>query len=202
MQRQRRQTFLHHRLPAQQPQQRGAHALDVGQGIEQIQHAPAFSEQRLVGSVVGADRFEQGMIGPQRDVVQFRISARQIQAVAGGQHGVMNRREKHQLCAHGPQQIEAGAISEGKGFVTGHGNAHAVQQRLGQHGGRRLETDHRRQVDFAGTGQGISGCIKTCVQVIQLTGLNQAKMAAGQLDGQVPGQRAVPAQTLGEAVLQ
>ena len=48
----------------------------------------------------------------------------------------------------------------------------------------------------------MGGGVQAQVEVIQLTGLHQAQVAAGQLDPGFAGQRAIPAQALGEAAFE
>ncbi|MNP41239.1 hypothetical protein D3C76_1349300 [compost metagenome] len=134
--------------------------------------------------------------------MQFRITARQIQAVRLGQNSVTDRREKPQLGTHRPQQIQAGAIGEGKRLITGHGDAHANQKRFGRDYIRRGEGHRRWQRDFATAGQGVCRCIQAHVQVVQLAGLHQAQVATWQFNAGLPRQGAVPAQAFGQAAFE
>ena len=134
--------------------------------------------------------------------MQFGVTAGQIEAVGIRQLAIMDRREEAQLRAHRPQQIEAGTVGEGKGFVTSDGNAHAVEQRLSRDHFRRGELHGRWQRYLATAGQRLGGRVETQVQIIQFAGLHQTEMAARQLDPGFPRQRAVPTQTFGEAAFE
>ncbi|MNI55651.1 hypothetical protein D3C73_1106130 [compost metagenome] len=118
---------MHDRITGQQANQFGASAFDIGQGVEQIQHAATLGEQGFARPVVGADRLEHRRVLRQRDMVQLRVTARQIQAVRLRQLAVADRREERQLGTHRPQQIKARTVGERKGFITGHSNAHTGQ---------------------------------------------------------------------------
>ncbi|MNH11710.1 hypothetical protein D3C79_712320 [compost metagenome] len=196
------QALLHHRLTSQQPEQFGALTSDIGQGIEQIEHAATFGEQRLAGVMMGANGCEHRRVGRQGPVMQLRVTTGQVQAVGLRQTGVMQRREERQLRAHGPQQVEVGAIGEGKGFVAGDRDAHALQQGLAHKLGRRGETHRRRQSRVATGAQGGCSCIQACFEVVQFTGLDQAQVAARQFDAGFSRQPAVPAQPFGQAAFE
>ncbi len=202
LQRQRRQTLLHDRFTGQQADQFGAHALDIGQGFEQIEHAAALGQNRLAGNMVSPDRSLHRAIGGQRNVVQLRVATGQVQAVGVGQLAIMDRREEAQLGAHVPQQVQARAIQKGKGLVARDGDAYAAQQRLDLNRVGRGKGHGWRQGHFTGAGQRRSRHVQTHVQIIELTGLDQPQMAAGQFEADFPGQCAVPAQAFGQAVLQ
>ncbi|MNF78336.1 hypothetical protein D3C84_605150 [compost metagenome] len=94
LQSQRCQALLHDRITGQQANQFGASAFDIGQGVEQIQHAATLGEQRFACPVVGADRIEHRGVLRQRNMMQFRVAARQIQAVRLRQRTVADRREE------------------------------------------------------------------------------------------------------------
>lgn len=100
LQREGGQAFLHDRLARQQPQQLGAGAVDIGQRVEQVKHAAAFGQQRFVRCVMGTNVGEHRSIGGERQVMQLRVAAGQVKAVARWQVCIVQRREEHQLGAH------------------------------------------------------------------------------------------------------
>ena len=84
LQRQCRQTLLHHRIPGQQADQFCTRTFDIGERIEQIQHAATFGEQGFARLVVRANRAQHRGVLRQRHMMQFRVTARQIEAVCLG----------------------------------------------------------------------------------------------------------------------
>ena len=148
---------------------------------------------------MGTDRLQHRGVLRQRLMMQLGVTTGQIEAIGIGQQLVMDRREEAQLGAHRPQQVEARAIGERESFITGHGNPYPGQQWLGLDQLGCGELHRRWQRYLATASQGFGGRIQAQVQVVQLAGLHQAQMAARQFDPGFPGQRAVPAQTFGQA---
>ncbi|MOA33332.1 hypothetical protein D3C78_1546190 [compost metagenome] len=64
------------------------------------------------------------------------------------------------------------------------------------------KADWRRQRRIATGAQRFGGSVQAGVQVIQLAGLHQAQVAAGQFDAAFAGQAAIPAQALGQAAFE
>jgi len=124
LQRQRRQPFLHHRFALEQANPFSTLTLNIGQGVEQVQHAPAFREERFAGRMMGANGGTHPVIFGEGRVVQFRVTAWQIQAICVGQLAVAERRKEQQLGAHFPQKVQARAVEEGEGFIVGDRNAY------------------------------------------------------------------------------
>ena len=76
LQRQGRQTLLHGCLTRQHPHQLGALAVDIGQGIEQVQHAATFRQQRFACGMMSTDRIKHRVVTRQRKVMQFGVATR------------------------------------------------------------------------------------------------------------------------------
>ncbi|MNC22910.1 hypothetical protein D3C75_709180 [compost metagenome] len=122
------QPGLHLRFARQQAEQFAALAVEVGQPLEQIEHAAALGEDRFAGRMMGADRHAHRHVAGQLLQIQLRVAARQVQAVDLRQLVVVERREEYQLGPQRAQQLEVGRVDEGKGSVASHTDAHALQQ--------------------------------------------------------------------------
>ncbi|KAF1060887.1 MAG: hypothetical protein GAK45_02392 [Pseudomonas citronellolis] len=134
--------------------------------------------------------------------MQFGIAAGQIQAVDRRQVPVVQGREEHELRALIAQQVEVGAIEEGERLVAGYTDAHTGKA-CGRGVGVWFDKGHRRrQGSIAAGAQGLGGSVQTCIQIVQLTGLDQAEVTAGQLDAALARQPAIPAQTFGQATFE
>ncbi len=170
--------LLHHRIALQQADQFGTGAVHIGERIQQVEHAATFSQQWFASRMMGANSRKHPGVFRQCLVMQFGIAAGQVQAVGVGQLVIMDRREKLQLSAHCPQQIQAGAVGKSEGFITGYGNTHTGQQRLSLNQLRRGERHRRRQRHFAAAAQRLGCGVQARIEVIEFTGLHQAQVTA------------------------
>jgi len=133
LQSKRRQTRVHRGGPRQKAREIRASAAAVVQPIQAIEHAAALGEDRLVRSMMPAQRRQHRVVLRQLHVMKLRVAAGQPDRIASRQLGIGKRREKGQL---GPKRFEAfkvGRIEEAESGISRDRDAPAAQRRRRGH---------------------------------------------------------------------
>ena len=162
-------------------------ALGVGEGLLQVEKAPALGQRGQPGLNGVPHGLPHGVVFSKGLGVQLRIAAAQVQAAAAiGQGGGPQGAEKAQLGPQAAEQLQRIVVIKAEGFIPGHGNAAACGSKPlpGQRGGRQgrgAGGQGQQPVQIGALLQRVRQFVQLGLQFGDFLGGHQPQMAAGKI---------------------